>query len=428
MHNYQGDPTNNAATIPLVDDADLNPPTAANLDLTGQALADRSAYRARAAFATAVANWRSPMAGTIVSSSAAWDAFAQRWVFWVPSSTGTVYATNDGQSYFPLNTSSAPTTGFTTVIGVRPSDGLIVAAKTATGGAATVVTYDQSSNPAHATEHLVTALDGIIFATMLVSLVSPAPAVKFVVVGCAGTLPAAGKAAWSSDGATWTSITLPAGWSTVSESVQQYISCTGVDPQTGVDLLPPLVAMCGQVVGTDPSRLLSINTGNVPVLATDITPAFVGTTYGIRGIAYDVENLLVGILAQDSTGKASVWTSDFTLTTWTKVHEWGATAGSFSAGGLTTLGGVWVVVLRDSTRNDGTNRVFYCGDITRGVSCTWSVADYFDGAFLDASRGARLLSNGRQVLKLQIGLDSGDTASVNVMSQKVPYLPQSPAF
>lgn len=44
MHNYAGNPANYPGTIPLVDDADLNPPTAANIDLTGQALADRSAF------------------------------------------------------------------------------------------------------------------------------------------------------------------------------------------------------------------------------------------------------------------------------------------------------------------------------------------------------------------------------------------------
>lgn len=43
MHNYAGNPAN-FPTVPLVDDADLNPPTATNLDLTGQALADRTAY------------------------------------------------------------------------------------------------------------------------------------------------------------------------------------------------------------------------------------------------------------------------------------------------------------------------------------------------------------------------------------------------
>jgi hypothetical protein len=44
MHNYAGNPANYPLNVGLVDDADLNPATAASLDVSGENLADRTAY------------------------------------------------------------------------------------------------------------------------------------------------------------------------------------------------------------------------------------------------------------------------------------------------------------------------------------------------------------------------------------------------
>lgn len=80
MHNYAGNPAN-FPTVPLVDDADLNPPTAAALDLTGQALADRTAnLRAGSGVVTWQPSYVLSLLGTITPSCCAFDPIGLEWL------------------------------------------------------------------------------------------------------------------------------------------------------------------------------------------------------------------------------------------------------------------------------------------------------------------------------------------------------------
>jgi hypothetical protein len=86
MHNYAGNPSNFPVSIPLVDDADLNPPDATNIDLTGQGLADRTAWL----FANQISSWNVPFtvaavtgdssAGSASFQAACWDPLNGRWL------------------------------------------------------------------------------------------------------------------------------------------------------------------------------------------------------------------------------------------------------------------------------------------------------------------------------------------------------------
>lgn len=62
MHGVAGDPLVYPASVSLVDDGDLNPATAAALDVSGQNLADRTAFLNAQRGAVAAENWQLPFA------------------------------------------------------------------------------------------------------------------------------------------------------------------------------------------------------------------------------------------------------------------------------------------------------------------------------------------------------------------------------
>ena len=82
MHNYAGNPDNFPVSVPLVDDADLNPPTASVLDPGLQALADRTAYLKKATAAQPILNWNPTNrgGGPYVFTCSAWDGVNGRWL------------------------------------------------------------------------------------------------------------------------------------------------------------------------------------------------------------------------------------------------------------------------------------------------------------------------------------------------------------
>lgn len=432
MHPYAGNPENYPDNITEIDDSDA--PNASNFNTSIEGLGDRTAWLKQAASARAVATWYDPLPTSNLTADVCWDAYVQRWATLDVSSFATtkIDGTNDGRNYIAYNIGYSPsqTTALAVAFQIRPSDGRIVYWKTATSDQHGIVdTIDQSTNPAAATEHLVTSLDGCTNGTMLTSFAPSPTTARFVALGNAnpGVALSGGKAAYSDDGVTWASIALPSSWISGSSIISLYLSATLTSPGGG-DVALPLIAACGATAGTDVSRLLAVNTGSTPPTAADVTPGFLATTYVIRGIAYDGVNSLVGLLVQKSGGVMSLWTTDApTRTTWTKVHEWGTTGGGFTAGGLAVIGGVWVVLFHENIRNDGTNRVFYCGNIALGTSCTWSAADFYDTAFITTGNYHRLVSNGSQVFKMQKVLGGG-TGSSNIVSNRTPYLAPSAGF
>jgi hypothetical protein len=81
VHQYAGNPASFPVSISLVDDADLNPPTAANVDLSGQGNADRTAWLRANTGGAAAENWlpRTLIAG-IGWYASLWNPASGQWM------------------------------------------------------------------------------------------------------------------------------------------------------------------------------------------------------------------------------------------------------------------------------------------------------------------------------------------------------------
>lgn len=111
-----------------------------------------------------------------------------------------------------------------------------------------------------------------------------------------------------------------------------------------------VVAQCGQLAGTDPSFLMKVDVNGV---MTDVTPASIGSSRAIRGVAYSATDALWGILSHDAGGDIYFDVSP-DLVTWTNV----LTSSGYFANGLAVIRNTWVMALSTTTTSQPDKAIY----------------------------------------------------------------------
>ncbi|HXN32543.1 MAG TPA: hypothetical protein VN894_11795 [Polyangiaceae bacterium] len=370
---WSGTPTKLAPAVTFITP---NAPQGLSAQNLNYLLNQRDAILAQVAigeWVAAVANWNPPLTDVgaptlpvVTPLCACWDAYYEQWIVAgaAGSSAFLTCSYDGGKSYFPLagaiptptvrsgiSVATNPATGDLSLV---RSDGTNCSVTQWAGGTGTPIDTVQ---PALASANLGTLayFNG-----------------AFWFVGSSGF---GGTSSWTGFSATSTS---GAGvWANESGTLPASFASSGANPQQQfISAQSPTtlaVAMCGLVQGSSTSRLMSMTTSSG---WADITPAVLGgTAQQIRGLCYEANDQLWGLLTQDASSNSYLYTSP-DLATWTLVQ----TFTGFWSCGVAAIGAVFAVLVYDATAAEGGNRIVYSSTVaTLGAGSTWSFAAYAEG-------------------------------------------------
>jgi hypothetical protein len=321
---YAGNQNNYPASVNILSGSDT--PSSGNFITAYEGGLDRTAYLMSRLWATALDNWQAPLA---VSSSAfntgSTDSFgAGVGVSWEPLyGTWRVFLNAVGASQTQLWDSADGGKTFAK-IAVQPSVQNTISGASALGESLWVVgngTSTVASFVGVSTSLSVTSFTGPQPATSAVTWYSTALSVWFTfsINQSGGSFSDGVLSPTSLSAITGTVTAGPTGWNSGTNHVGQLLMAQS----SAVSL----VALCGVTSGTDAARVMTVTgTATTPVM-TDITPAFLGTTYVITGLAYDAIEAVWALLVYNGANSYLYTSPDLgggsgPSTTWTQIFVW----------------------------------------------------------------------------------------------------------
>lgn len=326
---------------------------------------------------------------TIYGSSATdvadmkWDPFRQRWITVLNASNDRAFASYDSGLTW---SQWGPNLGVgLQAVAISSVDGSMVMGGVVTGNGFAV--FLPANGGGITTTSGLTGLNGT------TAMVGKFFAGLFILYGAAqsgGSF--TGGAYKSSDGTTFTALTLPGAFASGTNHVGQVLATQNDSPAK------LLIAICGATAGSDVAKVMSSSDGST---YADVTPAAVSGKI-ITGLHYSADMGLYGILAYDGTSSY--------LFTSTDAVTWGTATKIFSnirADGLGSVGQIWTVSLVAS----GLRRLAYSNDLQ---DTRWSWAPGLSG-FAESSGVARMQNNGNQV-----ALWNGANAAISSQAGSLP--------